>query len=473
MKKGTISKLHEYFFKNHQADAAIAIREFFQSEKADYDREVTITDREDSLFMEWITFDYVLQNGKKLIDNFISENPLKLSVQELEVYENLKMNKYGMFEILKVKIDEYIDLESLQSGKIYRVKEKMGTHDAELKTLLFCRVGKVDDHWELIGSDSVSYPLNYTERAKALLRQDKSQMTPKDTLKLLNRQNSKQPSKFEAGLNMSNEELEDKKEKIIAQLTKYLEKNKLLRGKPTGYSTPENKIKSTVQDILKTVFQAKGKPGDDTWKIIYMLVGSLKNPSQKVIDLVSDIWNYFPHKALGGLSPAQKVQEVYGKNSEDIFKSKKEINVTEINDLGLPAGAFLPLVVIVPELDGKDVKTIVLTEDKNGLRAGSYKLIENFCADRQCDCRKVMINLVNDKNEILATMGFGWEGIKYYEKWINDKKLAQEMTGAYLEKDGIQTEHSRECLRLFKKVLKDLYYVNCFRRHYKQFKASL
>lgn len=458
MKKGTISKLHDYFFKNYQADAAIAIREFFQSEKADYDREVTITDREDSLFMEWITFDYVLQNGKKLIDNFISENPLKLSVQELKVYEDLKMNKYGMFEILKVKIDEYIDLESLQSGKIYRVKEKMGTHDAQVKTILFCRVGKVDDHRELIGSDPVSYPLNYTERAKALLRQDKSQMTPKDTLKLLNRQNSKQPSKFEAGSNLSNEELEEKKEKIIARLTKYLEKNK---------------IKSTVQDILKTVFQAKGKPGDDTWKIIYMLVGSLNNPSQKVIDLVSDIWNYFPHKALGGLSPAQKVQEIYGENGEDIFKSKKEINVTETSDSGLPAGAFLPLTVIVPELDNKDVKTIILTEDKNGLRTGSYKLIENFCADRHCDCRKVMINFVNDKNEILATMGFGWEGVKYYEKWIKDKKLAQEMAGVYLEKDGIQTEHSRECLRLLKRVLKDLHYVNCLRRHYKQFKASL
>lgn len=459
MKKGTMSNLFNHFFKNHTNEVTSAMHEFFENNDIGPGAKFDFQDqREEGFFMEWVAFDYRLRNGKKLIEDFISENPLKLSVTELEAYEDLMINKYGMFEIVGIKLDEYIDLESLQSGKTYHVKEKMGTHDARLATILFCRIGKVDDHWELIGSDPISYPIHYTERAKALMRKDKSSMTPKDTLKLLQHKNSKQPSEFEANLSLSSEKLAQKKEKIISQLTKHLVKIK---------------SKTSVQDILKIVFQAKGKPGDDTWKIIYILVGSLKAPSQKVIDLASDIWNYFPHKELNGLSPAQMVQEVYGKNNEDIFTSKKEVNINEINDSGLPVGAFLPLDAIIPESDIEETKTITLTEDKNGLVAGNYQLIENFCADRKCDCRKVMINFVNKKDIILATIGFGWESAKYYEKWIKDKELGRQMAGIYLEQDGIQTEDSPACLRLLKKALKDPYYVNCLRRHYKQFKASL
>ena len=34
---------------------------------------------------------------------------------------------------------------------------------------------------------------------------------------------------------------------------------------------------------------------------------------ENVLELVSDAWNYFPHKALGGLSPADKTLEYRNK----------------------------------------------------------------------------------------------------------------------------------------------------------------
>lgn len=33
-----------------------------------------------------------------------------------------------------------------------------------------------------------------------------------------------------------------------------------------------------------------------------------------VLELVTDAWNYFPHKALGGISPAEKLLEHQDKN---------------------------------------------------------------------------------------------------------------------------------------------------------------
>jgi len=35
-----------------------------------------------------------------------------------------------------------------------------------------------------------------------------------------------------------------------------------------------------------------------------------------VLELVTDAWNYFPHKALGGISPAEKLLEHQSKNKK-------------------------------------------------------------------------------------------------------------------------------------------------------------
>ena len=34
---------------------------------------------------------------------------------------------------------------------------------------------------------------------------------------------------------------------------------------------------------------------------------------ENVLDLVTDAWNYFPHKTLGGISPSEKMTEHHGK----------------------------------------------------------------------------------------------------------------------------------------------------------------
>lgn len=458
MKKGTTHKLFDHFFDNHTNEVIPAMCEFFDNNDIASKRRLNFQNEyEEGLFMEWVAFDHRLQNGKTLIEDFIAKNPLKLNAKELTVYKDLQMNKYGMYEIVKVKRDKYIDLENLQSGKLYRVIEKRGTHGAKAKTTWFCRVGKVGGHWELVGSNPIGYPVYHTKRMKALLRQDKTPMSPKDTRGLLN-QNSNQPSKFEKSLTMSAEELKNKRDKIKNELVKQLSKIK---------------SKTTIDDILAIIYYENGQAADNILKITAMLTDESDIPKQKIIDLVLNAWNNFPHKSLNGLSPAEKAQQVYGSQKKEDFSSSNHWDAAEIDKSNLPVGAFLPLFAIAPELDEQEIKTVTLTEKKYGLIPGTYRLVENFCADRRCDCRKVMINLANNKNKIIATIGFGWENVKYYESWVEDKELARQMAGAYLEAGGIQTEHSQGCLRLVKKILKDPHYLNCLRRHYKQFKASL
>ena len=49
---------------------------------------------------------------------------------------------------------------------------------------------------------------------------------------------------------------------------------------------------------------------DDMMKIVAMFDrGADVSELENILELVSDAWNYFPHKALNGLSPAEKLLE--------------------------------------------------------------------------------------------------------------------------------------------------------------------
>lgn len=187
MKSESINlKLFDYFFSQDRSEIERAIREFFGSENLGPNGEIMMeNDEEEALFMDWITFDLRLKNGRKLIENYLSEKRNKLSQDEVETLENMLMNKYGFYEVMDFMIDKWIDLLSLQSGQLYRVKEKMGTHAAFKGQILLCRVGKTGrDEWMMIGSNPVELPASFGAGTKEMLLQSKDALSPKDTRQL-------------------------------------------------------------------------------------------------------------------------------------------------------------------------------------------------------------------------------------------------------------------------------------------------
>ena len=111
----------------------------------------------------------------------------------------------------------------------------------------------------------------------------------------------------------------------------------------------------------------------------------------------------------------------------------------------------MPLFRILPALTEQETGRIILAQETLGLARGAYSLVESYCFDPDCDCRKVMINVMSDSSEILGTVGFGWENEDFYIKWLVDEDLGRQATGAYLEPGGIQTSSSEKCLSLVKK----------------------
>ena len=112
---------------------------------------------------------------------------------------------------------------------------------------------------------------------------------------------------------------------------------------------------------------------------------------------------------------------------------------------------FIPFYSRYKELAIKETRVITTTISQYGLPHGKYGLTENYCTDRTCDCRKVMINVIEVKSpqQFLATIGYGWESAEFYTQWMgDDERLGNMITGAYLEPGCAQSKYSPQLFDL-------------------------
>lgn len=113
----------------------------------------------------------------------------------------------------------------------------------------------------------------------------------------------------------------------------------------------ETKSYFSLEHIKDVIYNEKET--DEMQKIIMMFDNGDPSNLSNVLEIVSDAWNYFPHKALRGLSPADKLLDFEAKSNKEIqdkYTSRglefnkgeffeKEDN--EIYDYILPSGAVI------------------------------------------------------------------------------------------------------------------------------------
>lgn len=70
----------------------------------------------------------------------------------------------------------------------------------------------------------------------------------------------------------------------------------------------ETESEFSLQDVRDAIYHEEDN--DDMMKIVAMFDrGGDASELDNILELVSDAWNYFPHKALGGISPQEKLLE--------------------------------------------------------------------------------------------------------------------------------------------------------------------
>jgi len=106
-----------------------------------------------------------------------------------------------------------------------------------------------------------------------------------------------------------------------------------------------------------------------------------------------------------------------------------------------------------------------------------YGLIESYCDERGCDCRRVFINVVlrSAPEQVLATISYGWENEQFYRRWFPgaDAFDIEELKGPCLARLAPQSRYAPPLLELVRYVLADDDYVDRIRRHYEMFKSAV
>lgn len=129
----------------------------------------------------------------------------------------------------------------------------------------------------------------------------------------------------------------------------------------------------------------------------------------------------------------------------------------------------------LPEVAEEETRTLIIRNDPE-LPDGEYGLVEAYCNDPDCDCRRVFLNVYNwQSREMVAVIAYGWESRAYYVEWFghDDPQIISEIKGPALNSASPQSDLAPAFLRMVTAVLKDQQYVARLQRHYRMFKDTL
>ncbi|MCD6528463.1 hypothetical protein J7K44_02395 [bacterium] len=181
MKKGTISKIFDYYFTKPQFKKEIirALREFFNKPNFKPGDKLEISERDIEMFNEWFIFDFKLTNEKTPLEDFYERNPYNLKPASLKVYKTLQDNHFGFYKVKEVRLGKWLTLENLQTRRVYKVKEFTATFYLEKGEIFSGRVGKVIDHYELVGANASLFPIGANVELEEIFRKEKIKLNPK------------------------------------------------------------------------------------------------------------------------------------------------------------------------------------------------------------------------------------------------------------------------------------------------------
>ena len=143
---------------------------------------------------------------------------------------------------------------------------------------------------------------------------------------------------------------------------------------------------------------------------------------------------------------------------------------------------FAPLHTYLPEIAKQEMRSIsIFAANDFNLPPAEYGLVEMFCNEPGCDCRRVMFSVFSSLTEkIVAVISYGWESQQFYKKWfrygnpLTVDELAIEMQGPILSPMSPQSTHAPAILELVKTVvLTDAAYVDRLKRHYALFREKI
>lgn len=150
--------------------------------------------------------------------------------------------------------------------------------------------------------------------------------------------------------------------------------------------------------------------------------------------------------------------------------------------------AYESLHARLPELAEKETRTITVPPgNEYNLPPDEYGLLEMYCNDENCDCRRVFLNVFRRYAKMsVAYIAYGWEDINFYIRWYLDEDLSFDELSLFDKEDIInikgpclnisspQSEIAPTVLKMvINQTLHDEEYIERLKRHYKLFRAEV
>ena len=128
------------------------------------------------------------------------------------------------------------------------------------------------------------------------------------------------------------------------------------------------------------------------------------------------------------------------------------------------------------EFAWKETRSILVFKDPK-LAGDEFAFLELYCSDTNCDCRRVMFNVMSkNRQKVVAVIAYGWESAVFYAKWYrrNDPAIIRQMQGPILNPGSPQSELAPALLEQVRDVLlADPAYVARLKQHYHLFKEKV
>lgn len=280
---------------------------FFESECPDDLDGLELDEMQEGIFNEWLLFEAKLKNGRSLLEEYCLTDPEQAGEDRLKIYRDLiKTNHLGLFEALLVHRDEGLRLRDLQSGQIYDVKEKSGTHHVDTGNVFYGRVAKIGSQWELVGANGFCFPVKrMTANFRAMIAKDKHQISVKEVFRLAGSAGSER--------GQQREKIDPNQARLrLAELLAQHGLDEFV----------------TVKTIEQWCHRLPGLEGSsEIFSLIFGLGRDRLTPASlnDLMEAVRDVYNTSSQKALGGKSPQEK-------SLED--PDRKPELVMDTNDLG-------------------------------------------------------------------------------------------------------------------------------------------
>jgi len=320
--------------------------------EAEFPYLMTDNAQREMIIFDWFIFDRRLKSlDKTPLEHFIDINK-DAPPEEKRIYENFRNNIYSLFEVKALKIGKEMVLMDLTTENEYWIWERTATQHLQKGQCIFTRILPYEDHYILTGMVH-AFPKDATyamRLAYKRMRENKVDMkiNPKQIAEIIHEFQTKERIK---DLDL---------DKLQQRLSKKLEEVGLANVTPA--------------DIIEK-FNKNIEPGQVFREITEKAIFPEDEDADELLELLAALWNKFPHKAMGYISPEEKdrdyprgpqelslihelMHHLHSEINPDNYSNKEELHkaLAEAQERWLNTPNS--------ELDGKTPKELIFEERK-------------------------------------------------------------------------------------------------------------